>query len=137
LAKEKQATQNKYNIQVKEILDDGFQRFTGALQEFLPILCDELNQEPEIGNILSHKSDGKIFTVTRSDKGWTMTVKFDDTLHRAVFACDMPVKFRESVEIKPTTNSTAWWLADKNGSVVGGDGCWVGENAVKALLGIS
>lgn len=109
------------------------------LGEFIPVFCEELNQEPEIGNILTWSVAGDAWAVTRQDTGDALTINFDEALHKAIFSCNKPVKFREAIEVR-VINITGWWFATKDGSSAGaGDASvsWVAEKAIKALLGIA
>jgi len=136
--KRQRATADSANLAEKKILDEGFRRMRVDLEKFIPVFCEELNQEPEIGNILECGSNDDRITVTCQDTGETLSVNFDEILHKVIFSCNKPVKVRESVEVK-AINVTGWWFADKDGGSAGaGDDSvsWMAEKAIKALLGI-
>ena len=126
------AVQAEAGLQEKKILDQGFIEVRQEFIDKAKALCDELNQEPQVGNILSCYESGNAFSITRSDTGVALTVKFDDMQHKATLSCDHPAKFREEIHVKPNNNNY-WWVSNKDGSTTVK---YMAEKAVKALLGI-
>ena len=120
-------------LEGKKILDEGFQRLRDDLAAALRRQIDELNAEPEIGNILVGLFETKDWVIVRSDLGEKMEISFDRTLHKAQIKLDQPVKIREEIEVK-LTPAHLWWYADKKEKPIS-----VNELSVKlleALLGI-
>lgn len=133
--KRRAAIQNQNVGKVRELLDEGFRRTRNELVAALKALCEELNAEPELGNILVHREQDEDFTVSRTDTGDTLKVKFDEFLHKISLNCDVNQKFREVIEVKPQANQLVWWVSDKEGNSFT-DIVWFAEKSIKALIGI-
>jgi len=135
--KERLAATTQTRLAEKQVLDEGFRRLRDDLEKSIPPFCDELNGEPEIGNILECGIVGDKLTITHQDTGDSLAIKFDAALHKVTFSCDKPVKYREPVEVR-VVNVTGWWFATKDGSSAGsGDDSvfWLAEKAVRIFLG--
>ena len=98
-------------------------------------LCEDLNHEPQVGNILSCKSEDGKFTITRSDTGAVLSVKYDEFLYKATAKCDAPAKFKYVIQVK--TSGNGWWYADEDDTAIAETSIpWVANIVVSALLGI-
>jgi hypothetical protein len=135
-AKGQASIQDAVNLEEKKVLDEGFRRMQAELQESFLAHCEELNQEPKIGNILNCGIEGDNLKVTRTDTGDVLSVSFDTVLHKATFKCDRPIKFRDYIEVKPTTNKSAWWFTNKAGGLGAQGPPFMALKALKSLLGI-
>jgi len=136
-AKDQEALQNAVELKHSATLDEGFSRMRKKINEALERQCTELNEQPEIGDILVCKvSDDKSTTVTRSDTGVVLSVAFDSTLRTAHFACPKPSKFKYSIDVKLSANGL-WFYADGKGTSIGPDLGAVTDKALNALLGVT
>jgi hypothetical protein len=136
-SKERQAVTDAAGLQREKVLDEGFSRMRTELKDSLKKLCDELTQEPEIGDLLVCKLSDEKTDIMRTDIGSVLTIKFDPFRRSAVFNCDKPAKFRFVIEVKPTTSDSSSWYADVDGRSIRISLDWVAEKSLSALLGVA
>lgn len=133
--KDQQAISDELRLHDNKILDKGFIRMRTDLTRELERQCEELNHEPEIGNILAFSLSDEEGKITRKDTGSTLAVEWDSVRHAVTLNCDKPAKFRYTVEVKPTTNGQGFWYANRKGVAIPHVSV-VADEALCALLGI-
>ena len=134
-AKEQQSINDAANLQRGKVLNESFSRMRSELKKGIERDCEELNQEPQIGNILTHRLalTGDRWEVTRTDTGSVLSIEFDSLLHAVSFSCEKPAQFRTRIELKPTSGGACYYATEK-GNRTGIDQTL--EKAFCALLGI-
>jgi len=135
-AKNKREIHDASGLQREQLLDEAFVSMRLEIKEHLEKQCEELNQEPQIENILVSKLGDDPGGITRRDSGAFLSVKFDATRRNVTFKCDEPARFKYVVEVKPRFNGRNCWYADKNGSSIGGHLESVAQEVLGALLEI-
>ena len=133
-SKSKQLINDASALQRDQLLDKAFVGMRAELREHLEKQCEELNLEPQIGNILVPNLGDDPIGIARRDSGTFLSIKFDATLHKVTFNCGEPARFKYVVEVKPKFNGRSWWYADKNGSSIGGHLEYVAQEVLGALL---
>jgi hypothetical protein len=134
-AKQKQVMAELKSPKPERILDEGFFRLKCELLQHLKMQCEELNQEPQIGNILVCDLTHNAPQITRTDTGAVLSVKIDAAGRTVAFQCDKPVKFEYVLRVKPTISGGGSWY-EGNGASIGNSLDAVAQKAVSALLGI-
>jgi hypothetical protein len=123
------------DLEHKRFQAEGLRRMRSELEAAAKVLCEDLNHEPQVGNILSCKSEDEEFKITRSDTGAVLSVKYDEFLYKATAKCDTPAKFKYVIQVK--TSGNGWWYADKDDTAIAESSIpWIANIAVSALLGI-
>jgi hypothetical protein len=135
-SKDKRQVNDASGVQREQILNEAFLSMRTELREHLEKQCQELNHEPQIGNILVPNLGVDPIGITRRDSGAFLSIKFDSILRQVTFKCNEPARFKYVVEVKPKFNGRKWWYADKNGSSIGGHLEYVAQEALGALLEI-
>jgi hypothetical protein len=135
-SKDKRQINDASGLQREQLLNDAFLSMRTELKEHLEKQCEELNHEPQIGNILVPNLGGDPIGITRRDSGAFLSVKFDAILRKVTFKCDELARFKYVVEVKPKFNGRYWWYADKNGSSIRGHLGYVAQEVLGALLEI-
>ena len=135
-SKNKQQLNDATALQRKRVLDEAFVSMRVEFKEHLEKQCGELNQEPQIENILIATLSGEVPGIIRKDSGSFLSIEFEADLHKVTFKCDDPVRFKYVVEVKPNFNGRKCWYADKKGSNIGGHLEYVAQQVLGALLQI-
>ena len=135
-SKNKQQINDATGLQREQLLNEAFVSMQVELKEHLEKQCQELNHEPQIGNILVPNLGDDPIGIARRDSGAFLSIEFDANLHKVTFNCDEPAKFKYVVEVKPKFNGRNWWYVDKNGSSIGGHLEYVAQEVLGALLEI-
>ena len=135
-SKDKQQLNDATGLQREQLLNEAFVSMRVELREHLEKQCEELNHEPQIGNIVVPNLGDDPIGIARRDSGAFLSIKFDASLHNVTFKCDEPTRFKYVVEVKPKFNGRNWWYSDKNGSSIGGHLEYVAQRALGALLEI-
>jgi hypothetical protein len=135
-SKNKQHIDDATGLQREQLLNEAFVSMQVELREHLEKQCEELNREPQIGNILMLSLGDNPIGIARRDSGAFLSIKFDPALRKVTFHCDEPARFKYVVEVKPKFNGRNWWYADKNGTSIGGHLEYVAQTVLGALLEI-
>jgi hypothetical protein len=135
-SKNKQQINDATGLQREQLLNEAFVSMRVELKEHLEKQCEELNHEPQIGNILVPNLGDDPIGIARGDSGAFLSIKFDANLHKVTFNCDEPARFKYVVEVKPNFNGRNWWYADKKGSSIGGHLESVAQEVIGSLLEI-
>ena len=133
--KEDQAVRDALDLKQSDALDEGFKRLREELQQNFESQCNELNQEPQIGNILECGLSDDEWKITRNDTGAILSIKFDSVLRTVKLNCDRPTKFKYTIQVKPAASS--WMYTDAKGTSLGQDAAGsTADKALRALLGL-
>src|ERR1700728_3521753 len=93
-SKNKQQLNDATALQRKRVLDEAFVSMRVEFKEHLEKQCGELNQEPQIENILIATLSGEVPGIIRKDSGSFLSIEFEADLHKVTFKCDDPVRFK-------------------------------------------
>ena len=131
-AKQRPVVGGLKSSQPETILDKGFARLRSELLEQLRMQCKELNQEPEIGNILMCDLANGHPQITRTDTGAVLCAEIDAKDRTIVFKCEEPFDFEYVLKVKPTISGTGAWF-EGNGASIGDRLDAVARTALSAL----
>jgi hypothetical protein len=135
-SKERQGIQNELDLRNAKLLDESFLRMQAEINSHIERLCAELNQEPEIGDILRCDFSDKETKVTRTDTGNVLSAKFDPFRHSVGFVCPKPTNFKYSITVKKGVGDS-WYYADGDDGSIGDKLGWLADKVLRALLGLN
>lgn len=139
--KEEQLKRYQFALLKNEKLKAGFEALKAELIKEFEDQVDELNREPEVGNILVCNWSADNTGVSRSDTGALLQVFFDASQHNITMKCDTPVKFTYKIQVEVAADASSWFFLGREGreelSGFKNDINWAAGNTLNHLLGIS
>ncbi len=138
---ENQPEHDAATLRRNHLLDEGFARLSSDIRTEFEKQTDELNHEPDCGNVLICRFvDGRpgVFHVIRPEL--FLSVKFDAPLRLITIECEHPIKFKRFIGVKLYDNETGWYYAwgEKKSELVSCDDQvdWLVNDALYALFGV-
>jgi hypothetical protein len=135
-SRESQGIQNEKTVQDRKILHEAFRRMCEEFRQAFKSSIDELSQEPEIGDLLGYKTSDSGLEISRNDTGEILQVKFDVLKNAVKLECKTPIRLKQSLQVKLSTDGINYWLADGDGNGMSDTAVmYMVDKSLNALLG--